>query len=681
MKQEHIIDIATVVFTVSLHILLTLTIKVYYVPSPLPQNIVEFSNMIGTVLSITPEPVEFVQYVLNVLCAPLFLWLSYLTANHIHKNIHKKVFTFSEKIYIVSFILESGILIWLIYKSLQASNFLYIAGFPGNGSILFLYPILYTILIFPILMVLGYYFVSLEVSKLLVKLFCIYLIIVIFFFNIYSAEYLPVVYHFDVVFYSVTQVLQGKTLLMDLNATYGLYGAFLEPIFRIFELSVLNFSVVMALLVALSFYFIFMFLSQVVNNYFILLSGFAAVVFYNYLAFKVGSNEPYFQYTPIRFIFPCLVIYLSAIYSKTRSNIIYHFGFFISSIAILWNLETGIVVFLSWTLYLIYFELLNTIEGRALRKSLITIVVTGALTLSIVIYIYILYAFLRTGCFPDVGQAILYLKVYSAFVGVMTIPMPSYPHWWNVVVLVYLLGLLSSLKALYRKPTDAHVRTRQTAIFMLSIMGIGLFSYYQGRSHDYNLLMTPYPATLILILFADGLLEGLDKSKEQLGYINHRSLFLLIILYFFSNSLLSLFHKTGSLLNTIQTGMTALLECTRNTSLVSKNINFIKDHSHPNESVLVLTPDWSDGVYYGESSTRSVVDVPSSVEWLFKRDVKQITTFLLENVSHKVFIYPSTDYGSIDIAINQILKTRYEVAAQSEGGMVLLYPKSVDYEK
>lgn len=206
---------------------------------------------------------------------------------------------------------------------------------------------------------------------------------------------------------------------------------------------------------------------------------------------------------------------------------------------------------------------------------------------------------------------------------------------------------------------------------MLSIMGLGLLSYHLGRSHDYNLIMTPYPATLILALFADRLLNDFKESKIEASYINHRNIFLLIILYFFSNSLVSLLYYSDHLFSTIKVSSNILTQskCNlKNTSPVSKNIDFIKQHTHPGENILILAQDSWEGIYYGESETRSILDISSIVEWFLKSDVEQIRIFLETNNSSKVFVYPSI---SPEPAFNQILTTKYAIAAQSESGMAL----------
>ena len=70
---------------------------------------------------------------------------------------------------------------------------------------------------------------------------------------------------------------------------------------------------------------------------------------------------------------------------------------------------------------------------------------------------------------------------------------------------------------------------------------------------------------------------------------------------------------------------------------LTKNIDFIKSHTKEWESVVILAEAF-DGVYYGESHTRSILDIPSFTEVFFKREADYAVDFLKCNKSSKVFV-------------------------------------------
>ena len=70
----------------------------------------------------------------------------------------------------------------------------------------------------------------------------------------------------------------------------------------------------------------------------------------------------------------------------------------------------------------------------------------------------------------------------------------------NETALAYLLGLAYSIAALFRTQADAG---EASLVFFLSVLGIGIFSYYQGRSHPWVFPAVTAPAWILFGLFVD----------------------------------------------------------------------------------------------------------------------------------------------------------------------------------
>ena len=54
--------------------------------------------------------------------------------------------------------------------------------------------------------------------------------------------------HADAVFYPISQVMAGKTLLVDLLSQYGLYPELLAPVCKVIGFSIFNFIALFAVL-------------------------------------------------------------------------------------------------------------------------------------------------------------------------------------------------------------------------------------------------------------------------------------------------------------------------------------------------------------------------------------------------------------------------------------------------
>jgi hypothetical protein len=102
----------------------------------------------------------------------------------------------------------------------------------------------------------------------------------------------------------------------------------------------------------------------------------------------------------------------------------------------------------------------------------------------------------------------------------------------------------------------------------------------------------------------------------------------------------------------------------------SRNIEFIRTQTKPDERIFILLGDYIDGLYYAETSTASVLDLPSSIDYFFKSDISKIMKFLRGNKSTKVFTVPG-EYPEL----TEFFKSAYHIAVQEEQtGLTMLLP-------
>ncbi|MFH1968364.1 MAG: hypothetical protein ABIJ84_03185, partial [bacterium] len=575
------------------------------------------------------------------------------------------------RIYFFASIIVPLLIFSIAYIGLAVSNFLYIEkNFFLNG----IGKYMYGLILFPV----GVYIILLlkketynNLIKKIVYLFSGVLILVIFFISIINVntsslfDMQNIVSHANPIFYPISQVLSGKTLLVNLTSQYGLYPIFLEPVFKIVGLSILSVTSVMGLLLGLSFLFIFLFLHRIIKNKIILLLGFSTIVVY--LLDGSANPYPYFQYWPIRTLFPCLFLFLSSIYFKGKNKILYYVLFIISALSILWNFDSGVMVFISWVLVLMYMEVFNT-SKKVMITKIIRHIINGLVSIAFISAGYWIYSFLRSGQLPGLSLFFQYQKLF--YEGFMMIAMP-FPHAWILVVFIFLVGLLLSIKKWLIKDHD----WKNVSIFFLSILGIGLFSYYEGRSHDATFYLPLYLPIILLTIFADSIYSIIISNTKLYG---HRLLFLMII-FFMLSSPLSLVYKSGGYYKWSSIGLSSFFE--KSETSLTRNVDFIKNNTDEGEEVFILAKAF-DGVFYGESHTRSVLDIPSFTEVFFKREADYIVDFLKCNKTSKVFVYPFSEFYTqsgndiVDIRINQTIKDFYMVMNTSSEDMVLLLNNS-----
>jgi hypothetical protein len=373
--------------------------------------------------------------------------------------------------------------------------------------------------------------------------------------------------------------------------------------------------------------------------------------------------EYYFQYWPIRFIFPALGFYLITWYLKNKSQLAYFFGILLSAIGVLWNLDVGLILFIALMATLILDAWCGKQNIKDFFKKTFWHIVYGALGLILVVGFFAEVTHLQSGMWPDVALLLRYQKLFVS--GYLNIPMVPPPHTWTVVLLVYLIGLISVAKDLVKK----EVTYQSKIIFFSSILGLGLFAYYEGQSSDITLFRTSYPALIIVIMFVDKLWTEL-KAKGQL--IFGKFLILSFLLFVLFSVPFSLIANLGSY---YVFAKDAVKNIKLKDSSYLRNVKFIKQNTQPNERVFILASP-QQGVYYTESKTLPVVTVASVADIVFPKDLDVQYNFLQTNKATKVFaLMPLENYDKFDPRLKKIIMEQYKQVLKSEDGMVYFLPK------
>jgi hypothetical protein len=443
-------------------------------------------------------------------------------------------------------------------------------------------------------------------------------------------------WHFTAVFQSVVQVHFGKALLVDCHGQYGLYAHFLQPLFAVLGLTVPGFTAVMAALLGVSYASVWQVLRRTVRNQLVALVGFFALVFTSwfYLRFSKDGRfswvDFYFQYHPIRFLFPALLVFLGWRYFRRPGPGLYGGTGALLAAGVLWNFDSGVPALAAWLGGLCYSDLLRMPWRGAVRRAA-GHAAAVALCLAGVVALYAAAIHLRYGAWPDFAQSFRYQRLFY-IAGFFMLPM-QLPGTWVLVLFVYLSGLAYAAAALFRPgPTGLAARSRpancraQAAagsggdsaaweveerpflpravlaclgagaarhtgavdvrdsffpsvqpeplapvavraaraaftprgrrygpgpllrrpfrlpgagepapralsgpaadggrpalkarmVFLLSLLGLGLFSYYQGRSHPYVLTLVWWPCFFLLALFLDDVVAALRAGSRRL---------------------------------------------------------------------------------------------------------------------------------------------------------------------
>lgn len=422
--------------------------------------------------------------------------------------------------------------------------------------------------------------------------------------------------HFDVPFFSVFRACMASSSYPQCSSQYGLYGSFLIPIFKMIDFTVLNYTRVMATLHALCMFMTFYFLSRVYKSKLIALVvwityyGTLNVLFIEYLKeMWAGSNEeyhfdPYFQFSPIRTLFPSILLIVLLLNEKIKNWKVQFFGSLIFALGVFWNLEAGLIALGTWGLSQFY---LCKSWQAGFRSLLLTMggAVVGVLT-------YFGYYYLQYGQNLDFASTTQAQKVFY-LMGFFMLPMPIFGSWM-IVALLLMWGLAYGILGWFYKVEDSS----RFYIFSISIFGAGMFSYYQGRSHA----MTLPAVTLWPLMIGGFILDSYFRQERKW----HR--------FFLLFSLFIMFGTIAKNLSFVGDEFAARIGGSINEK-ISEDLTFLKSKIKPQDSVLFLSNN--TGLLAAVTGAQSVT-CNSFAEIFFRKDYDAIVNLLKKDNSFTIVL-------------------------------------------
>jgi hypothetical protein len=502
---------------------------------------------------------------------------------------------------------------------------------------------------------------------------------------------LTVTHHFDAYFYPVYKVFSGQTPLIDFKNLYGFYPYFLAPILKLMGgATMYHFSIIVAALVAICFLSIFISLFLLCKNK--LLPVLCTIALMGWMVTFPGMYQGvfYLQYVPQRLLFPSILLLLCTLQAtfEHKRNRTWFVGitYFIVALSLLWNFDTGFVVLIAYSAFLIYRALvvypLN--DKRLYRVFGATLASAAGSVLAAYVALFVI-TYLRTGQIfqlADVfyGQTIFYQS------GFFMLRMP-FVHIWIILILVYAVALVKSMKEMCFLRNDRVIEQSPfgAMYFLLSVLGLGLFSYYQGRSHDFVFTFVCWPGFVLLALFAQ---ETLRNRKTT----SLRNKIILVVSLVFLSALTgaSVYSSYRTVKTTVQThdySAAVLADSagsvsgdtgteTQGGSVYLDNALQVIDTFRQNKEPLNLITR-NAATFYSVLGEPWVKPVPASIDWFERSDCEKVLETIRTADSIVIFDQDSFDVLSrfFQEELVSDLQTSYQTGKMLNGFYVFL-PKS-----
>jgi hypothetical protein len=325
-------------------------------------------------------------------------------------------------------------------------------------------------------------------------------------------------YHFNVVLFPLAAI-NGDSPFIPLvddgfKSLYGGYYLWLGLLSRLMGNSLLSIKIVVCSLIALQIILYYLIVKAIYKNPLIRILVFISCLFWSYFYSRVVTEDLYFQYFPLRTLFPCLLL-VTLLYISERKfvdKVTFSMGFltinlrdllldFLVAMALLSNFDSGVVVLIMYFFIYIWNEFkVDGFSAKTMIKKL-----TGFSINFVIIILVIIFGFrIIAGEFINFyNYTSSTLKFGSGFLG---LPFPD--NIWMIFMVVYGFNIIQSFQSPIE---DKNAKYR----FVIAIWGIVSLLYFVNRSHPWNLISVSLPFFLSYGCLIDYAFSSYRKKMSE----------------------------------------------------------------------------------------------------------------------------------------------------------------------
>ncbi len=586
-----------------------------------------------------PEPVERLQYQLSILTTPLFVFAAY-TLIHKAKGYFQKntstAFMVNMGVFVAFLIYVIALLKGKLICMPDTTNTIF---FEKNliGSLdPFVGILCYAAFTYLVIIYLKAERLRFKKPMVLAVSIVTYAIVAVVIYDLYLYDIFNLevqswdrLMETNAVFYSITQVFAGKSLLVNVNAQYGMYALFLLPVFKIIGMSAYKFGVVMGVLNGGAFLLFYLGIKKLIKQDVISMLVFLCLVFWQFWQIRLpleATPRYYYQYDPIRMVFPSITFFLFVTCQAATLNvrrILIPLLALCAACAIFWNADTGIVTYGATFVGLLY----SGIDTSSLKDSVKRCSKYAAWMIGAFLFVLLMFMLItktRSGLWPDFKQFFAYQKLYYVS-GFYMIPMIAL-HFWNITALTYVAACVYCMYHLKKIKTP-----EAGTIAYLFVLGAGLFVYFEGRSWDTNVCLVMHPAIICLGIFC-------NKMQARIQSAGIFRLKMHEIILFFAVPFMFITDGAFSMLSHLPSTHALVTENNNPTippnSRVEQKISFLKANVAEKDTVLILAFN-NEGYYYAAGHYYNPMNLVSSTEILLASDFNSILD-TVRNTKHPI---------------------------------------------
>ena len=314
----------------------------------------------------------------------------------------------------------------------------------------------------------------------------------------------------------------------NMYSILGHHAILMEPFFKIFGFNVKTYSILLTIIFAISLISIIITIFILIKNPFYRSIALFLIIFFY---FTLNNERP--RFTVFRMFFPSIIILYISIFNTRKNISILLIGYFITSLAILWNSESGLVCLFSLTMTNIY---KYNFKDKKLYINIFLMIMMSVFSLIVSLIIFNLYNVYILGgdlqgikslLFPlfsgQVSSTIIYnIDMFSIF-----------------IILVFIIPFIyyfSKMLIFNNNKVFNEIEYHYPIIICICILALGLNSYTINRyGFGHNAIILPMLVIIVpFILYKlDNFIYNNSIMNSSFYYIKNIILYSFMIILFF----------------------------------------------------------------------------------------------------------------------------------------------------
>ena len=325
--------------------------------------------------------------------------------------------------------------------------------------------------------------------------------------------------HFNSVFMVYNHIPYSKNMYSIL----GHYALLMQPFFKVFGLNVKTYALLMSILCGISALCVIISVFLLIKSSFFRILG-ILITFFIYFTMEYN----YYAIAPLRIFFPSIMILYTAIIGNRKNILLTIIGYFIVSLSILWNAETGLVCLASLFISNIYAYCYDlTFKDKKLYYNILLFIIFSICSLLIAYLILnICNIYLLGGEKQNIKD--LLFPLITGQVNYTEIKIKKLFNYYFIVVFIFLTTFIYYIKNMrIFNNGDIKLKYYIPSIIYISACALGVYAYAINRTAFFN-SMVLMPMISIIIPFILYRLYLLLNKKSGLS----RSLYNIILTIF-----------------------------------------------------------------------------------------------------------------------------------------------------